>query len=512
MKKRIIALAMGLLLIFSSCGTSKNEQVKNNEKTTEEISKETEKENINFEDTDVLVIGAGLSGAATAIEALENGLSVTIIDKAPVFGSGFLPSKGNFMNAMVDENKDSHIKESSDTLDAAIDRWKSLSEIGNNEDWEDVDYDRVKTMLIESANSIKWIEDMGVAMEPSFDFNQRGQDVAKVVKQGDESEGKTLMAALEKKAKDLGAKIYYQTKATDLIVEEGKVVGAVVEKDSNKAEIRAKNVVLAMGGFAASEEFIKEKIPNLYTLGYNFFGNPMNEGEAFKFADQVNAKTYDHNWIVPSPFGIKPKKELLQKDDIFKRINMFSDIEENFIQKRMIVGKDLKRFVNEASNPSGIIASMIDYKSDGTYLVLDETNTELNDVLEKNVDDVNIIKVDKNSDDFDKLKETIDSYNNNGEDEFGKANIEDKENFIHKYEGDTFYLVSMEPEIVATMGGLVTDKNCQVINKENEKIEGLYAVGEITHKFLYNRTQFANASNSASVSMGRLLGKYLANK
>ena len=61
------------------------------------------------------------------------------------------------------------------------------------------------------------------------------------------------------------------------------------------------------------------------------------------------------------------------------------------------------------------------------------------------------------------------------------------------------------------MGGVKTDANCQAVAAEGgPAIDGLYAIGETTHRFMYNRSFVRHCSNSSALTMGRLTGKALA--
>ena len=83
------------------------------------------------------------------------------------------------------------------------------------------------------------------------------------------------------------------------------------------------------------------------------------------------------------------------------------------------------------------------------------------------------------------------------------------ENLVPYQEGP-FYLVSYVPSYVATMGGVKTDANCQAVREDGSAIDGLYAIGETTHRFMYNRSFVRHCSNSSALTMGRLTGKALA--
>ncbi|MFR4804198.1 MAG: FAD-binding protein [Eggerthellaceae bacterium] len=76
---------------------------------------------------------------------------------------------------------------------------------------------------------------------------------------------------------------------------------------------------------------------------------------------------------------------------------------------------------------------------------------------------------------------------------FGKP----AEAFASYQESGPYYLVSYVPSYVATMGGVKTDADCRVVDESEAPIEGLYAIGEIAHRFMYNRSFVRHCSNSA---------------
>ena len=101
------------------------------------------------------------------------------------------------------------------------------------------------------------------------------------------------------------------------------------------------------------------------------------------------------------------------------------------------------------------------------------------------------------------LAETFASYQafaeGSAEDEYG-SHIEK----AVAYGEGPYYLVSYVPSYVATMGGSKTDSDCRVVDDAGNAIEGLWAIGEITHRFMYNRSFVRHCSNSVGLSMGRL--------
>ena len=65
-------------------------------------------------------------------------------------------------------------------------------------------------------------------------------------------------------------KIHLETPVTELIVEDGAVVGVVAtDKDGERIEARAKAVIVGTGGFGDNPEMIKEYTG--FELGKDFF-------------------------------------------------------------------------------------------------------------------------------------------------------------------------------------------------------------------------------------------------
>jgi succinate dehydrogenase/fumarate reductase flavoprotein subunit len=74
-----------------------------------------------------------------------------------------------------------------------------------------------------------------------------------------------------------------------------------------------------------------------------------------------------------------------------------------------------------------------------------------------------------------------------------------------------FYAMNITPKTHYTLGGLVTDRNTNVLDMNHQPIPGLYAVGEVT-----GLTHGANRLGSCSVTeclvMGRIAGKVILEK
>lgn len=478
--------------------------------------KETAKKSESLE-ADIVVIGSGISGMSTAISALQNGASVILVEKQDALGTSFMTSKGNVMIAQVEENKEFHKTESDDTLDNALSRWEERTNQGGSEEVAYPDYERVKDIIIESGESIAWAEELGVEFNPSFTKEQRGADIVKVIPEGEKEGGATLVEAFVEKLEEYGATVLTGTEGKELIEKDGKVVGVKAVSKDTEYEIKADSVVLATGGFGGSEEYLKELVPDLMETGYQFSGVGANTGDGITMGKAVGATMYEDGWIVPSPWKILPSKELTYKNAEFSKINGFSQLEGGSTNELILVNKDGNRVTNEGADGVVIAADLIDGKEGPYYVLFDSSSEAVTAILKTGLETGDVIKANTIEElskvsKMDNLLSTFEKYQGMaaaGEDtEFNKS-----ADMLKEYSAEgPYYLVKFVSDFVATMGGLKTTEECQVIKGDETPIEGLYAVGELTHRFLYNRGHFANASNSASLTMGRTVGKLLAEK
>ena len=101
--------------------------------------------------------------------------------------------------------------------------------------------------------------------------------------------GSALAARLKLSMDALGAKLWLKTKFLELVVEDGRVTGAVVEREGKRMRIGARQgVLLAAGGFERSPEMRSKylPIPTIYTGA-----QPPNTGDAIRAAMDLGAQT-----------------------------------------------------------------------------------------------------------------------------------------------------------------------------------------------------------------------------
>lgn len=467
-------------------------------------------------DADLIIVGAGLSGMACARSAAEHGASVIVIDKAPFAGSTFQTSMGNVSILQIADNKDFWQFEDGpeDTMDDFLARYAKATETGAV-DAPYPDYDRVKLLMTESCETIAWMEELGVDFQQSFTKEMVGTDTVKpdVSNQGDTLPGAFVVEQLVSALEDLGVELRFSTAAEELIAENGAVTG--IRTDSGN-ELRGGTVVLACGGFGASQAYCDELVPAINKIGFQYQGNAMNTGDGMTMAKAVDAALYDDCWVIPNV--IVPVKELTDIDDGFQLLCDQSihgkALAGGATATKLLVDAAGERFMNEALPPIALATTMADRDAAPYYALFDSSDAEVTAVLEKGMGTASLFKADSVSALAEAaglagLAESFDTYQTAAQAGADDAFNKDAEK-LAPYGAGPYYLVSYVPSYVATMGGVRTNADCQAIRADESAVDGLYVVGEATHRFMYNRSFVRHCSNSSALTMGRLTGKALA--
>ena len=276
------------------------------------------------------------------------------------------------------------------------------------------------------------------------------------------------------------------TPATELVVEDGKVVGVVGEcTDGTTYTVRSGNgVVLATGGYSGNFEMLKK-----YNTYWNFDGvdhllhdnTSGHEGDGITLAQTLGAPVDFMGKPMMIPFG-SPTGSTAPM--VGNHLNF------------MLVNGDGKRIVNEKASRYDISQALFSSKDATGYIVSDSTNCNVIDGKAYGYYDVNYLAANHDlyfADTLEELAEaigadpetliaTVNQFNEycraaDGQpDEFGRT-IFTEEGLI---EEGPFYASPISPRAHLTPGGILIDEEdyC-ALNEAGERIEGLYCVGEL---------------------------------
>ncbi|MET0976892.1 MAG: L-aspartate oxidase [Leifsonia sp.] len=184
---------------------------------------------------DVLVIGSGLAGLFAAVRATDAGHRVTLVTKGVIADGNTAHAQGGIAAALFpDDSTDAHLL---DTLRAG----DGLCDV-----------DAARVLVDEGPARVRDLIRFGVEFDRSGDALARGLEAAhrraRVLHAGGDATGAAIESALIRTVRRRAAVVHEDTVLVDLVVTEGRVVGAIVQSGAVRSSIRADAVILATGG------------------------------------------------------------------------------------------------------------------------------------------------------------------------------------------------------------------------------------------------------------------------
>ena len=427
--------------------------------------------------TDIVVVGSGLSGTAAAMRAIDLGANVIMLEKLSITGGSAKNSLGTFMICEVDENEGYHLTEEKDTLDAAVARWMDYQSVSYRESIYP-DIDRLKFQLVQSMFTIDWLIGQGATVIPYQGISDRGMAMVRLdvesIPEGTRA-GK-LLTLLRDKCIDKGMELYTDTRATELIVENDKVIGVRAETKTGELNVYADSVILSTGGFSENPALLNRLIPELPEV--SSYASVGNTGDGLLMAEAIGAALYEDQWI----HNGRPRCSALMHSqsmycDIFMQdASPIAGLDET-TYRRLVVDGDGNRFMNEAQAYSSQDMAMFKLNNAPYWCLYTDLSEKAAEIAEQGIDCGEVIKgnsirevAEKAGMNADTFEATVNRYKEivaAGEDtDFGKK----AEYLIPISETGPYYLVHILPGCCDTLGGVVTDANQRVLREDGSII------------------------------------------
>lgn len=457
------------------------------------------------ETVDVLVIGGGGTGLTAAMSSIDSGAEkVMVVEKLSRFGGSTAVS-----GAVIAAENTYYTDGVSLACDADkwLEEWKTSSDadigvLGVDPGYPT--YDRVSNYFSQVGAAVNWLQDQNVAqwvMYPLFP-NNRYQVPSYIVEDGnaDPEGGYMLIDHMVDWLKEHNADLRLETTGTKLLTNEaGDVIGATVQDAQGSYDVYAqKGVVLATGGFAASESMMREYLPqfadwiDLTTAGAG------DTGDGMRMAVEVGGEMYNDPYVIT--LGSTSRNASI--NSFCMSVNLW---------QRMVVNSKGQRFFNEGYMPYQCTVEL-SRTEDGVAWALGDSSFFQADLLEAAVDGVEVVKADTIEElaaamgvDSSALAESVKKYNDacaSGVDaEFGK----DASN-LKPIQSAPYYAVRIYVCTGGTIGGVKTNADYQVLRTDGSAIRGLYAGGETSNREMYAYAYSSGSGVGYAVASGRQIG------
>lgn len=472
---------------------------------------------------DIIVVAAGPAGLAAAITAGENGKKVLVFEKSNTTGGAANMGMGLLgINTRVQRSNFNEI-----SVNYALSKHMEYTHYM-------ADADLVSAYFNLSADTIDWLQDMGVKFAGAYRYSRDSEATWHIVQPENGPIGprcaSAMMKIMTERAVELGAEILCETPVTDLIQEDGKVCGVLAKsKDGEVIEARAGAVLVCTGGFGSNAEMIKEEIG--YTLDEDLitFMVPGIVGDGLKMMWKAGAQKFGVGLEVI--YNVKDQINYMALDAMFRQ----ADLVVNQKGERFLNEEDMENttFMGNAISlqPGKVAYGVMDgnvakyYKKNGfTHISLVEPEYLVNafdDAVEDAVDDeydgffvADTIEelAEKMGVPADVLEETIETYNDYcdcGVDaQFGKsaANLKPITG-KGRYMALKFYVGAY-----GTVGGVRINRRGEVLDNDFNPIPGLYSAGTDANTIYADSYNFKLPGNSMgfAVNTGRLAGEAMS--
>ncbi|GAB1456565.1 MAG: FAD-dependent oxidoreductase [Spirochaetia bacterium] len=249
-------------------------------------------------DADIIVVGSGLTGHAATYSALEQGAKVIWIEKNPVLGGETAIASGTYPAPDSTMQRERGIVDSKELFIQDINR------IGHNK----ADQNILRTFAEKVTGVWEWFVKSGLEVDnkrgPVIDTVHSVFSVARTV--GPVGSGSAYTNFLYKKMEPFKDRltVLLNTKATSLVMEDGRIKGVQVISALGNKTIRAKAVILATGGYGSSKEMIREYSPKYSEVVTVTL--PWATGDGHRMAAAVGAQLVNMDYIC-GYFGGMPK-------------------------------------------------------------------------------------------------------------------------------------------------------------------------------------------------------------
>ena len=439
-------------------------------------------------EVELVIIGAGGAGISAAVEANKAGINTVLLEKEGILG-------GTTTVVGVGLNAGGTKLQQETTVD---DYYQHLVENGATKTYVEQSEDYCHAFADNAKDALNWLIDLGVDFKVIEGTNNVGSH--QLVSQENGKLGEVmieLMVGELEKCENVDVRV--NNEATKILMSDGKVQGVEVSGKNGSYTIKTENVIIATGGYASSDEIIKEYAPQY--INYNSTMCISSDGSGIKLGLEAGGTVTDMT-----------KMTIRQLSVGYPGVGGGTHAHNTLSSGEILVDKDGNRFVNELAAKGDLLSAYDTLEKNTCYIIATQEmvdgNAELagrvKRGLTKTADSVEELAAALGIS-AEGLKATVEAYDaqvaDNAEDPFGRA--EYKGSFA---EGP-FYGVEARPSRHYCNGGLITNGKAEMLDADMNVIPGLYAAGEVTWHSEHPASNAVTFGMVAAKTVAEKLGK-----
>lgn len=483
---------------------------------------------------DVCIVGAGGTGTAAAVQAIDLGLKPIVIERMDGYGGSFVGTEGmTGLETKYTSGENCPMFAGAYNPDQPYGIKNAMNTCLNFHHWIP-QHKLYENFFGQMNETIDWLEGHGLEFAEIIAIGA-GPKIWHVYDKGDDaSPGGHFMMTFGAEADRLGVEARFRTFGRQLVMEDGKVAGLLAEDDKgNVIKVEAPVVVIGTGGYANNSEFLygvsETKNVNIQALGMD-----CRDGDGIKMAKAAGAAMAEGlgtvMWCGPVTLGavtatwttdaysagVQPTLWLNQNGERYCKEDLWID---DFAGAGIAVRNQERTFVLfteadmvrwETEGPDGQVFS---FGTPGTPLA------EAREVLAASEgchigDDLAALCAEVGLDAA-AVQATVDEYNKacaaaaglDGEDTSADEEFGKRAKYMHAVDAGPYWLCEVGDGFYTTCGGIKVNENTEVLDEEGQVIPGLYAGGSDAGG-LYGDSydvKFAPGSQAAwAVNSGRL--------
>ncbi|MFC4903976.1 FAD-dependent tricarballylate dehydrogenase TcuA [Kocuria oceani] len=459
---------------------------------------------VTTETTDVVVVGGGNAGFTAAHAAAVRGRSVMLLEK----GEQDMAGGNSFYTAGATRIAHNGLEDLRDFIEpddrhattvvppySAEEYAADLAKVTEGRN----DPELTQVLVTESQSTLRWLNSLGLKYRLMYERQAYERADGSYLfwgglHVGNVGGGEGLIEDHTQVAGKLGVQVRYGHRATELCVEDGRVVGVAVETSGGRKVIRSESVILTAGGFQSDPSWRREHLGKGWENA-KVRGTPYNTGDMIAAALNVGAAK-GGDWSTCHSV----------QWDAFTATNESNRELTNRLTRQsyplgIIVNTEGKRFLDEGADFRNYTYAkygkeILKQPGSVAYQIFDATLRPMLRTEEYDMPGISVATADTIEElaakiglDPTALTQTIQDYNASIDRtvEFDPT-IKDgrkadttppKSNWASPLETGPFYAYGVTCGITFTFGGVKADTHGRVLDADGQHIEGLYAAGEM---------------------------------